>query len=68
MHVTCLPFHLFKASLGGSSEAIQHPLILPLECLEVGPVLAALSVPGGPRSVTQASAATPSFLESLGGW
>lgn len=68
---TCLPFHFLTASLGGSSKPIQHPLILPVECLEVGQALhcAALSFPGGPSSVTQGSAATPSFfLESLGGW
>lgn len=67
MHVTCLPFHVFKASLGGSSKPTQHPLLLTVKCLEVGQVLAAHYVPGGPRSVTQDSPATPSFLESLAG-
>lgn len=65
---TCLPFHFFKVSLGGSSKPIQHPLLLTVECLEVGQVLAAHCYPGGPRSVTQDSPATPSFLESLAGW
>lgn len=65
---TCLPFHFFKVSLGGSSKPIQHPLLLTVECLEVGQVLAAHYFPGGPRSVTQDSPATPSFLESLAGW
>lgn len=65
---TCLPFHFFKVSLGGSSKPIQHPLLLTVECLEVGQVLAAHCFPGGPRSVTQDSPATPSFLESLAGW
>lgn len=41
---------------------------LTAECPKVGQVTAACCFPGGPRSVTPRSVATPSFLESLADW